>query len=195
MMTIVGVVGTSRRNAVVEEPRAERYLPHAQLPTTVGLSVARTMALVLKIERDPLALAGALRDTVRAVDPHLPIADVQTMAQVTATALAEPRFATFLLGVFALLALTLAAVGTYATISLLVAERSNEIGIGMALGAERQAILASVREGFVLAAGGIAIGLGSAALRSRVLATLLYGVTTHDPAAFTTAPVVLIALP
>lgn len=183
MMTIVGLVRTSRHNAVVEEPRAEMYLPHAQLPTTVGLSAARTMALVLKTERDPLALAGALRDTMRAVDPNIPLADVRTMAQVTATALAAPWFATFLLGVFAALALTLAAVGTYATISLLVAERSNEIGIRMALGAERSMILASVlREGLVFAAGGIAIGLGGAALLSRVVATLLYGVTTFDAA-------------
>jgi predicted permease len=193
MMTIVGIIKTSRHNAVVEEPRAEMYLPHAQLPTTVGLSAARTMALVVKAERDPRALADALRDVVRGVDPNVAVADVRTMAQVTATALAAPRFAAFLLAVFAALALTLAAVGTYATISLLVAERSNEIGIRIALGAERQTILAAVlREGIVLAAGGIALGMAGAALLTRVVGTLLYGVTTFDPVAFATAPVVLL---
>ena len=195
MMTIVGLIRTSRHNAVVEDPRAEMYLPHAQLPASVGLSAARTMALVLKTERDPLALTAALRDVVRAIDPNIPVADVRTMEQVMATALAAPRFAAFLLAVFAALALALAAVGTYATISLLVAQRSTEIGIRMALGAEQQTILASVlREGVVLAAGGIAMGMAGAAFLTRVVATLLYGVTTLDPVAFAIAPVVLMGV-
>ena len=192
MMTIVGIVGTSRHNAVVEEARAEMYLPHAQLPATVGISAARSMALVVKVERDPLAIVGGVRDVVRRVDPNIPLADVQTMEQVTARALAGPRFAAFLLGVFAALALTLAALGTYATISLLVAERSNEIGIRMALGAERRTIIASVlREGVGFAAGGLIIGLSGSILAARVLETLLYGVTTYDPVTFATVPAIL----
>jgi predicted permease len=195
LMTIVGVVRTSRHNAVVEEPRAEMYLPHAQLPATVGLGAARSMALVLKTGGDPLALASGLRDAVRAVDPDIPLADVQTMEQVTATALAAPRFAAFLLGVFAALALTLAAVGTYATVSLLVAERSYEIGIRMALGAERLSILSSVlREGAALAAAGIAAGTVGALLLSRTLDTLLYGVETRDPVTFAAVPALLAAV-
>lgn len=114
------------------------------------------------------------------------------MRQVTATALAAPRFAAFLLGVFAALALTLAAVGTYATISLLVAERANEIGIRMALGAERGAIITSVlREGLGYAAAGIAVGISGALLVTRILATMLYGVTTFDPLTFATVPAIL----
>jgi putative ABC transport system permease protein len=192
MMTIVGIVETSRHNAVVEEARAEMYLPHAQLPTTVGISAARTLALVIKTERDPLALTGPLRDVVRSIDPNIPLADVQTMERVTATALARPRFAAFLLGVFALLALTLATIGTYATISLLVAERAGEIGIRMALGAERRTIVASVlREGLGYAAGGVLLGIGGASAAARTLETLLYGVTRFDPMTFTIVPAIL----
>jgi predicted permease len=192
VMTIVGIVKASRHNAVVEESRAEMYLPHAQLPVTTGVSAARSMSLVLKTERDPLALAGALRQAVRSVDPNVPVADILSMEQVTARALAGPRFAAFLLGVFAFVALALAAVGTYATISLIVSERANEIGIRLALGAERRTILASVvREGIGYAISGIVIGVAGALLVTRVLETLLYGVTTFDPITFATVPIVL----
>lgn len=195
MMTIVGIVKTSRHNAVVEEARAEMYLPHAQLPASTGISAARVMALVVKTEGDPLALTPAMRAAVRAVDPNVPLADVQTMEQVTATALAAPRFAAFLLGVFAALALALAAVGTYATISLLVAERTNEIGIRMALGAERGNILLLVlREGLGYAVAGIVIGLAGATLFARVLSALLYGVTTFDPVTYAAVPAILTAV-
>jgi ABC-type antimicrobial peptide transport system permease subunit len=147
---------------------------------------------VLKTEGDPLALVSALRDTVRSVDPNVPLADVQTMEQVTSNALAAPRFAAFLLAVFAVLALSLAAVGTYATISLLVAERSTEIGIRMALGAERRGIVVSVlREGLVYAAAGIAVGIGGALMFTRVLQSLLYGVSAFDPATFAVVPAIL----
>jgi putative ABC transport system permease protein len=191
-MTIVGIVKTSRHNAVAEDARAEMYLPHAQLPTTTGVSAARVMALVVKTEDDPLALAGALRDAVRAVDPNVPVAEIQTMSQVTATALAQPRFAAFLLGVFAVLALTLAAIGTYATISLLVSERAAEIGIRMTLGAGRRTIaLGVLREGAVYAGAGLAAGLAGATLFTRVLQSLLYGVTPSDPLTWAAVPVVL----
>jgi predicted permease len=195
MMTIVGIVKTSHHNAVVEEPRAEMYLAHAQLPTTVGISAARTMALVLKTDRDPMALASALRRIVRDVDPNVPLSDVQTMEQVAASALAAPRFAALLLGGFAVLALSLAAIGTYATVALLVAERSGEIGIRMALGAARRTILISVlREGVAYAAAGVAIGIGGALLSTRLLASLLYGVDAIDPTTFLSVPIVLVAV-
>jgi putative ABC transport system permease protein len=114
------------------------------------------------------------------------------MEQITATALAGPRFAAFLLGLFATLALTLAAIGTYATISLLVAERSHEIGIRMALGAERNGILRWVLgEGLTLAGLGIALGIAGALLLTRILETLLYGVEAFDPLTFVAVPVIL----
>jgi putative ABC transport system permease protein len=114
------------------------------------------------------------------------------MEEITATALARPRFATLLLGGFALLALTLAAVGTHATVSLLVSQRAGEIGIRMALGAEKGTILAWVlREGLALAAGGIVVGLAVALFAARVLGSLLYGVSAFDPLTFALVPVIL----
>jgi ABC-type antimicrobial peptide transport system permease subunit len=190
-MTIVGIVGTLHHDAVVEEARAEMYLPHAQLASSVG-NPARGMAIVIRTTQDPVGVAVALRETVRALDRNLPISDIQTMETITATALAGPRFAAFLLGIFALLALTLAAVGTYAVISLLVSERSHEIGIRMALGAEPRTIVTSVfREGLSLAGGGIALGIAGALLVSRLLETLLYGVTSLDPFTFVVVPAML----
>jgi hypothetical protein len=187
-MSIVGIVRTSRHNAVVEEPRAEMYLPHAQLAVTVG-APGRALAVVVKTDADPLTLVGALRETVRSLDPNLPLAEIQSMEHVTDTALSGPRFAALLLGLFAALALTLAAVGTYAAISLLVSQRAHEIGIRMALGAERGAILRwIVGEGLTLAGVGIAIGIVGAVFLTRILATLLYGVGTRDPLTFLLVP-------
>jgi putative ABC transport system permease protein len=194
MMTIVGIVRTSRHNAVVEAPRAEMYLPHAQIPRTAG-GPGRGMSLVIKTAADPLAMAATLRDTIRQMDRNLPIADIQSMEQVTADALAGPRFAALLLGLFAALALILAAVGTYATMSLLVSERAHEIGIRMALGAERRAIVSWVLvEGLVLAGVGVAIGVAGALFLTRMLASLLYGVSRLDPVTFAAVPAILAAL-
>jgi putative ABC transport system permease protein len=117
---------------------------------------------------------------------------VQSMEQVTADALASPRFAALLLGLFAFLALLLAAIGTYATISLLVTERSHEIGIRMALGAERRTILGWILgEGLTLAGAGIVLGVAGALLLTRVLETLLYGVGALDPLTFAVVPAIL----
>ncbi len=191
-MTIVGIVRTSRHNAVVEEPRAEMYLPHAQLPRSVG-GPGRGLAIVIKTEQDPLTAVTPLREIVRSIDPNLPLADIRTLDDITARALAAPRFAAWLLGLFAALALTLAAIGTYATISLLVSERAQEIGIRIALGAERRTILRWVLgEGLVLAAVGIAIGVIGALVLSRALETLLYGVQALDLVTFTMVPIVLV---
>ena len=191
MMTIVGIVRTSRHNAVVEPPRAEMYLPHAQAPISVGGPV-RGLAIVVKTATDPLAFVETLRQTVRQMDRNLPIAEIQGMEQIAADAVAGPRFAALLLALFAALALTLAAIGTYATISLLVSERAHEIGIRMALGAERRTIIGWIlAEGLGLAGAGVAVGVGSALLLTRLVATLLYGVSPLDPLTFAAVPAIL----
>jgi len=190
-LTIVGIVRTVKHNAVVEPPRAEMYLAHEQLPRAIG-GAPRGMTLVLKTAADPLTMVGALREAVRGLDPNLPVASIRTMEQVTAAALSQPRFTAVLLTVFAALALTLAAIGIYGTVSLLVAERANEIGIRMALGAGRRAILGLVLgQGMMLAGAGIALGVTGALFLTRLLKTLVYGVGTLDPLTFAAVPALL----
>jgi putative ABC transport system permease protein len=193
-LTIVGIVGTVRHNAVVEEPRAEMYLAHAQLPAHIG-SAPRGMTLVVKTEGDPVALAGPVREAVRGIDRNLPVSDIRSMEGVAAEALSQPRFVTFLLGVFATIALTLAAIGIYGTISLLVAERTQEMGIRLALGAGRRSILGMVLgQGLVLTAIGLALGMAGAVFLTRALAGLIYGVGTLDPLTFAAVPALLCAV-
>ena len=193
-LTIVGIVGTVRHNAVVEEARAEMYLAHAQLPAHIR-SAPRGMTLVVKTEGDPIALAGAVREAIRSIDRNLPVSDIRAMDDVAADALAQPRFMTFLLGLFAAVALTLAAIGIYGTVSLLVAERTPEMGIRLALGAERGSILRLVLgQGLVLAAAGLALGMAGAIFLTRTLAGLIYGVGALDPLTFTAVPALLCAV-
>jgi len=190
-ITIVGIVGAVHHNTVAETQRAEMYVPHAQWPAA-GASPPRGMTFVLKTAGDPLALVGHVRQAVRAQDPGLPIADIRTLERVTDDALAQPRFTTFLLGVFAGLALTLAAIGIYGVIALLVTRRRQEIGIRIALGAQPTSILAMVvRSGMILATVGVVIGLAGAAALVRILASLLYGVNPFDAVTFAVVPVIL----
>jgi predicted permease len=189
-LTIVGIAGNVRHNAVVEEGRAEMYLAHAQLPEHIG-GASRGMTLVVKTEGNPLAIAGPLGDAVRAIDRNLPVSDIRTMDDVAASALAQPRFVTFLLALFAATALTLAAIGIYGTISLLVSERTQEMGIRLALGADRPAILKLVLgQGAILTAIGLVAGLAGAAILTRTLSGMVYGVGTLDPATFIAVPAI-----
>jgi putative ABC transport system permease protein len=190
-MTIVGIVHTVRHNAVIEPPRAEMYIPHAQLPIEVG-SAPRAMTIVLKASADPLAMVGVVRQAVRDLDPNLPVSGVRTLESVTSAALAQPRFTTFLLGLVALLAIVLAAIGIYGTVTLLVAQRAREIGIRMALGAGRGTILGMVLgHGLALVAVGMVLGLAGAMLFRTVLANVVYGVSTLDPLTFALVPLAL----
>jgi putative ABC transport system permease protein len=193
-LTIVGIVKTVRHNAVVEAPRAEMYVAHAQLPAHIR-SAPRGMTLTIKTNGDPLAVAGAVRAAVRGLDRNLPVSDIRAMDAVAAAALSQPRFVTFLLGLFAAMALTLAAIGIYGTISLLVAERTQEMGIRLALGAERTSILTLILgQGLWLTAAGLAVGLAGAVLLARTLAGLVYGVGTLDPLTFAAVPALLCAV-
>jgi predicted permease len=190
-LTIVGIVGNVRHNAVVEDARAEFYVAHAQLPAHIG-GAPRGMTLVARTTGDPLAITGQVRDAVRAIDRNLPISDIRTMEDVAASALAQPRFVTFLLAIFAATALTLAAIGIYGTISLLVVERTQEMGIRLALGADRPAILKLViGQGLVLTAIGLAAGVAGAVALTRTLAGLVYGVGPLDPVTFVAVPALL----
>ncbi|HEX7939290.1 MAG TPA: FtsX-like permease family protein, partial [Gemmatimonadaceae bacterium] len=193
-ITIVGIVGAVRHNAVTESPRTEMYVPHAQW-AAAGASAPRGMTYVLRTTADPMALQAYARRLVRSMDPNLPVSDVRTLASVADDALAQPRFATELLALFASLALTLAAIGIYGVISLLVTRRRQEIGIRMALGAKPGMILGLVlRRGMALAATGVSLGLLAALLLTRALGSLLYDVTRFDPVTFMTVPAILAAV-
>jgi putative ABC transport system permease protein len=190
-LTIVGIVATVRHNAVVEEPRAEMYIAHAQLPGHIG-SAPRGMTLVVKTDGNPLAMSGQVRDAIRAIDRNLPVSGIRSMDDVAAEALSQPRFVTFLLALFAGTALTLAAIGIYGTISLLVAERTQEMGIRLALGANKPAILKLVLgQGMLLTVIGLGLGLAGAAVLTRTLSGLVYGVGTLDPLTFVAVPALL----
>lgn len=191
-ITIVGITKTSRHNSVTERPRGELYLAHAQLPATVG-GATRSMGLVLRATGDALALARPLRDLVHEFDPRLPVSQIRPLEDIAAQSVSAPRFAAWLVAAFAVIALMLSAIGAYGTVSLFVAQRTQEIGIRLALGAERGSILRLVlRQGLLLAAAGIALGLTGAAGASRLLRSWLYGVEALDPLTFAVVPGILL---
>jgi putative ABC transport system permease protein len=153
-----------------------------------------TMYLIVRSTTDPAGLAKSVRAQVEAIDPLLPVSQVRTMRELLAHSVAEPRFRTTLLGIFAAAALLLAAVGIYGILSYTVGQRTQEIGIRMALGAKRQDVLALVlKQGMALACAGVGIGLVAALALGRVLAGLLFGVQPTDVLTFAGVTLVMVA--
>jgi putative ABC transport system permease protein len=182
--TVVGIVGDVRHRGLDAEPRPEIYLPQAQFPAGTGTAL-RTLRVVLRSTGDPAQLSGALRAAVTEIDPDIPLAEVQTMEEALGAWAAERRLTMLLVGGFALLALTLGAVGVYGVMAHLVIQRNREIGIRIALGALPREILGLVvSQGAWLAAAGIVAGLIGALAATRLLAGLLFGVGAADPATF-----------
>jgi putative ABC transport system permease protein len=195
-MEVVGVARHVRHNAVVEDPRAEMYIPHAQFVRAKdGGSPVFGMTVVARTEGDPRRLLDGIRAELKALDPRLPLSDVRTLDEVVDAALAEPRFTTLLLGGFAVLALALAALGLYGVISFVTARRTREIGVRVALGARPGAVCGLVvRDGLWTTAVGLLAGLVCALWATRLLASQLYGVGRLDPWSFVGAPLVLLAV-
>jgi len=197
-LTVVGVARNAARGKWAAAPDEEMYLPLRQSrlylerkggPFAYLTIVARTTT------DDPAALAPSLRTAVWSVDGNVAISEVQTMTDVVARATASPRFYLLLLASFAAAALGLAAIGIYGVMSYSVARRTNEIGIRMALGAQRTDVIRLVmREALGVAAVGGGIGLVVAALLSRLMGTLLYGVGATDPLTFAMVSAVLAAV-
>jgi putative ABC transport system permease protein len=193
-ITIVGITPGVRHNAVLEEARAEMYLPHSQFALQSG-GTPRGMTLVMKTSAPPLSLTPALRQEVNAMDANLPLSEVRTLEAVTASALAEPRFSTTLLGAFALLALALSAVGLYGVLAFMAVRRTQEVGIRMALGADRLSVLCLfVWEGLLMAGAGLGVGIVGSLALTRTLASQLYGVAPLDPPTFVAVPLCLLGI-
>ena len=182
--TVVGIVGDVRHRGLDAEARPEIYLPHAQFPAGT-VAPLRTMRVVLRAQGDPGALAAPLRAALAELDADIPLTEVQSMEEALGTWAAERRLTMLIVAGFAVLALTLGAVGVYGVVAHLVAQRTREIGIRIALGAVPREILALVlSQGVRLALTGIAVGLLGALATSRLLGRLLFQVEPTDTLTF-----------
>ncbi len=186
--TIVGIAGDVHHRGLDQPPRDEVFLPHAQFP-------GRAMTLVLRAAGDPLALIPAVRAEVRALDRNVPVAEPEVMAEVVSSSVATSRFTTALLLAFAAIALLLAAVGIYGVTAYTVAQRAQEIGVRMALGADRRRVLVLVvRQGMAPILAGIAAGLAGAFAATRALSSMLFEVSPQDPRTFAGVALLLAAV-
>jgi putative ABC transport system permease protein len=185
---IVGVVGDIKMATLDTGTRPAVYLPHPQLP--IGF-----VTLVVRTGVEPTAFAATLSRVVQEVDPELPVADVRTMRSVVDETLARPRTVSVLLSVFALIALVLAAVGVYGVMAYSVSQRTQEIGLRMALGATERSVFGLVlSQAMELVALGVVIGLGAAALFAQVLESMLFETPPVDAWTFAATAVVLMAV-
>jgi predicted permease len=183
--TIVGVVGTVKQYGLDVDGRIVLYRP---APGMLGYQVVRTPV-------DPAVAAPAIVRAIREVDPTLPVYDVRTMEDRMSGSLARQRFSMMMLGAFALFAVLLAMIGVYGVMSYLVTQGRQEIGVRMALGAQRSRIVGMVmRQGMELTVAGTVLGLAGAAVLTRVMASLLFGVSAIDPVTFSVVPLLLVVV-
>ena len=185
---IVGVVGDVKLHNLTAEVRPTVYWPHPELAYS-------SMTLVARTTQDPASVAAAARREIQSIDPDQPVSDVRTMEELLSASVARARFSTTLLGVFAAVALLLAVVGIYAVISYTVTQRTHEIGIRMALGAQTRDVLRMVvSHGLLLALAGVGLGLLGAFALTRLMSSLLFEVTSTDPVTFAAVALLLAAV-
>jgi len=186
---VVGVVGDVRHSGLDREPGPEMYVPYFQSPRF------STMFVVLRTRSDPLSVVAAMRGHVQALDKDQPLEDIRTMQQLLSNSVATHRFYMLLVGSFGILSLVMAAVGVYGVISYSASQRVHEIGIRLALGAQRHDILKLVvGQGMILAVTGVAIGLAAALALTRVISSQLFGVSATDPATFALISLMLLGV-
>ena len=185
---IIGVVGDAKFKSLDQAVRPMVYWPHSEL-------AYGAMTLVIKTSGNPLAIANAVQREVRALDKDQPVSEMRPMEALLADSISRSRFATLLLSIFAAVAFGLASVGIYGVMSYSVTQRTNEIGIRIALGASRVNVLGLVlRRGLMLAACGVVVGLAGSFALTRLLTTQLFGVSATDPVTFIMVSLTLMAV-
>jgi putative ABC transport system permease protein len=186
---VIGVAKDVRQNDFIAEPKMQMYFSYRQVKSLVA------NALVVRTAVDPLSLATSVRNAIWAVDKDQPVANVASMEKIVAGAVARQRFSMLLLAIFAGLALVLAAVGIYGVMSYSVAQQTREIGIRMALGAQRSDVLRmTVKQALKLVGLGLVVGLIVAFILTRVMSTLLFGISATDPMTFLSISLVLLVV-
>jgi putative ABC transport system permease protein len=187
-MEIVGVVGDVKYEGLETSTAPAYYMPFLQNPI-------RVMNLVVSASLAPETLTAAVRAEVRNIDPEIPVARISTMEKLIDESVAQPRFRTFLIGIFSAVAMLLAAIGIYGVVAYSVSQRTQEIGIRMALGARRSDVLRLVvRQGMRLTLAGVALGVIGALALTRLTANLLFGVGATDPVTFAAISILLICV-
>ncbi|MEA2562154.1 MAG: putative transport system permease protein [Acidobacteriota bacterium] len=183
---IVGVVGDVRNAGLAKPSEPEVYLPHSQRPR-------RGVALVVRTVSDPALLAGAVRGAIREMDPSQPITEIATLEQILSESVTPQRFLALLLSIFSAMALILAGLGIYGVLSFVASQRTREVGIRIAMGADRRDILRLIiGQGVGVALLGVVLGLAASLALTRVLASLLYEVSPTDAATFSAVAAVLV---
>ncbi|HSE34210.1 MAG TPA: ABC transporter permease [Pyrinomonadaceae bacterium] len=189
---IVGIVGHVKQSGLNEQDRPEIYRPLTQIPQKYKAGYTRAADMLVKTTVDPLSLVGAIKKEIRLIDDAQPIAQVQTLDDKLSSSMAPQRLNLLLLGIFALIALSLASAGIYGVMSYAVTQRTHEIGVRMALGAQRRDVLKLiVRQGMSLLMIGVAFGLAGAIALTRFMNSVLFDVTARDPLTFVGVTVVL----
>jgi putative ABC transport system permease protein len=184
-MQIVGIVGHTKNYGVTEESRVEMFRPYAQM-------AFNAISVVVRTSRSPEVIANAVRGEIGGIDKDQPVYNIRTMETMLATTVAPRRLSVYLLGAFALLALILEAIGVYSVLAYTVTERVHEIGVRMALGAQRSSILKLIMgQGLSLVVIGMVIGLAGSVAFNQVVGSLLYGVSTSDVISYMGGMIVL----
>jgi putative ABC transport system permease protein len=189
--TVIGIVANVKQSSLREKSAPQMYVPYSQNEIKIWPPM-RTMQAAVRTSADPAQMTAAIREAMHGVDPDLPLAKVATLSTLVDRSLVQPRFAMLLLAGFGALALVLASIGMYGVISYSVTQRTQEIGIRMALGAGRSTLFAMVlSQGARLVSAGMAIGLAGAFAGTRMMAGFLYGIRPSDPLTFGAVSVLL----
>lgn len=189
---IIGVVRHVKQNGLDEHSRAHAYRPITQMTSQSSADFARATDMIVKTSVEPYALVAAIKREIQAIDKDQPIAQVQTLDDKLSESIAPQRFTLLLLGIFALIALSLASAGIYGVMSYAVTQRTHEIGVRMALGARRIDVLKlMVRQGMTAVVIGVVLGLAGAFATTRLMSSLLFDVTAKDPFTFVVVTAVL----